>query len=238
MVLALQQAGAERGLLILSRGEDLRIEAEATTAAGRVTVRGRRDHATERDLPESIVRDVEPARQTVLLDDAAAEHPFPADPYLRERHARSILCMPLMSEAALIGLLYLENSLAARVFTAARVESLTLLASQVAIALENARRHSELREAEQKLHRHEADLRQTIENLPVMIWTAQADGVLDFVNQRWIDFGGGTWSGDGGDRRWLASVHPDDALLVEQRWTEAVASGAPYELELRVRGGD
>src|SRR5262249_19626675 len=110
MVLALQEAGAERGVLILSRGDELHIEAEATTVAGRVMVHRRDDHATATDLPESILHYVARTRQSVILDDAAADNPFVSDPYVRQRHARSILCLPLVKQSALVGMLYLENN--------------------------------------------------------------------------------------------------------------------------------
>ena len=64
---------------------------------------------------------------------------FAADPYIRQRQARSILCLPLITQAKLIGVLYLENNLAPRVFAPGRIAVLKLLASQAAIALENTR---------------------------------------------------------------------------------------------------
>jgi PAS domain S-box-containing protein len=75
----------------------------------------------------------------VILDDASAQHPFAADAYVRERHAHSVLCLPLLKQAELIGVLYLENNLASHVFTPSRLTVLKLLASQAAVALENAR---------------------------------------------------------------------------------------------------
>ena len=68
-----------------------------------------------------------------------SENPFSADPYIFQRHARSILCLPLISRAKLIGVLYLENNLTPHVFTPARTAVLKLLASQAAMSLENAR---------------------------------------------------------------------------------------------------
>src|SRR5262249_7205602 len=114
MVLALQQAGAERGLLMLSRGEDLQIEAEATTVASCVTVHRRQDRATATDLPESILRYVARTRQSVILDDAGADTPFVSDPYIQARHARSILCLPLVKQAVLLRLLYPDTNLTPR----------------------------------------------------------------------------------------------------------------------------
>ena len=78
-------------------------------------------------------------QQSVILDDAAAQNPFSADAYLRPDACRSVLCLPLLKQAKLIGVLYLENNLASHVFTPARIAVLELLASQAAISLENAR---------------------------------------------------------------------------------------------------
>ena len=92
-------------------------------------------------------------QETVILDDAAAQSSFAADPYIRQRMARSILCLPLINQAKLVGVLYLENNLAARVFAPARIAALTLLASQAAISLENTRLYRDLAEREAKIRR-------------------------------------------------------------------------------------
>src|SRR4030088_2537044 len=88
-----------------------------------------------------------------MLDDASAQNPFPADEYIRQKHARSILCLPLVKQAKLIGALYLENNPASHVFTPARISVLELLASQAAISLENARLYNDLREREARIRR-------------------------------------------------------------------------------------
>ena len=104
-------------------------------------------------LPESVLHYVLRTRESVILDDAAAQSPFGVDPYIRQRQARSILCLPLLNQAKLIGVLYLENNLAPRVFAPARISVLKLLASQAAIALENARLYSDLGEREARIRR-------------------------------------------------------------------------------------
>src|SRR4029077_4248105 len=105
---AIEQAGAERGLLILTRGAEPRIEAEATTGGEAVVVQLRDQPVTAAALPESVLHYVLRTRESVILDDAAAQPTFAADPYLRQRRTRSILCLPLMTQAKLIGVLYLE----------------------------------------------------------------------------------------------------------------------------------
>ena len=73
---------------------------------------------------------------------------FSEDDYLRGRQAKSILCLPLIKQARLTGLLYLENKLTSHAFTPARIAVLELLASQAAISLENTRLYSDLQERE------------------------------------------------------------------------------------------
>jgi PAS domain S-box-containing protein len=153
MRIAIAQAGAERGLLILSREAELRIEAEATTDADTILVQLRDAPLSTAALPESVLHYVLRTRENVILDDAAAHAPYAADPYIRERRVRSILCLPLTTQAKLIGVIYLENNLAPRVFMPARIAVLRLLASQAAIALENARLYRDLEQREAKIRR-------------------------------------------------------------------------------------
>jgi PAS domain S-box-containing protein len=150
---AMAQAGAERVLLILERGAAPRIAAEATTSGDTVTVHLRDDAVAEDVLPESVLHYVLRTRESVTLDDAVAQSPFAADPYIRQRQARSVLCLPLLNQAKLIGVLYLENNLAPRVFAPARLAVLKLLASQAAISLENTRLYRDLAEREAKIRR-------------------------------------------------------------------------------------
>ena len=89
----------------------------------------------------------------MILDDAAAQSPFAVDPYIRQHQARSVLCLPLLNQAKLIAVLYLENNLTPRVFAPARIAVLKLLASQAAISLENAHLYRDLAEREAKIRR-------------------------------------------------------------------------------------
>jgi PAS domain S-box-containing protein len=149
----IEQAGAERGLLILPRGTEPRIEAEATTCEESIVMRLRDEPLTAAAVPETVIQYVLRTRESVILDDAAAQPPWAAHPYIRERRARSILCLPLITQAKLIGVLYFENNLAPRVFAPARIAVLKLLASQAAIALENAGLYRDLGEREAKIRR-------------------------------------------------------------------------------------
>src|SRR5262245_49644827 len=149
---AIEHAGAERGLLVLPRSGDLWIHAEAHTSGSAVVVGLCETPVSAAALPESVVRYAARTHESVLLDDATARHPFAADAYLQQ-HARSVLCLPLVRQGALAGLLYLENTLTAHAFPPERSAVLAVLAAQAAIALENTRLYRELQEREARIRR-------------------------------------------------------------------------------------
>src|SRR5262249_31590992 len=148
---AIEHAGAGRGLLILPRGDEQRIEAEATTSGDTVVVRLGEQCITSVALPESVLHYVVRTKESVILADASAQNPFSTDDYIRQQQARSILCLPLLKQGKLIGVVYLENNLAPHVFTPARISVLKLVSSQAAISLENARLYAERQNAEESL---------------------------------------------------------------------------------------
>jgi len=149
---ALEQAGAERGLLLLANGAKQRIAAEATTRDDALTVCLRDEPVAATALPESIVRYVLRTRESVIVEDAG-QSMFGADPYVQEHQLRSVLCLPLLNRANVIGVLFLENNLAPGVFAPAQTAVLKLLASQAAISLQNAQLYRDLAAREAKIRR-------------------------------------------------------------------------------------
>src|SRR5262249_24070229 len=123
---AIEHAGAERGLLITTHGEKLQLAAEVLARGDDVIV-----HLTPGDveMPESLIRYVIRLRETVLLDDVPASNSSSLDPYFSSRPARSILCLSLIRQGKLLGVLYLENKLASYVFTADRLTVLKVITS-------------------------------------------------------------------------------------------------------------
>ena len=142
-----EHAGAERGLLLLNHGDDhLTVEAEAMTTAMTITVRLCRDLPRPDVLPISILRYVLRTHQMVMLDNAVASQQFSFDPYVSMTSLKSVMCLPILRQANLMGVLYLENRLASDVFTPNRMTVLEVLASQAAISLENAAMYADLEE--------------------------------------------------------------------------------------------
>ena len=150
---AIEHAGAERGLLLLAQDGTQRIAAEAAVVGETVAVQLCDDEASGERLPAAVLQHVLRTQESVVLDDAVSHGLFSGDPFIRERGVRSLLCLPLVKQTRLIGLLYLENNLAPRVFAPARQAVLKLLASQAAISLENARLYRELAKREARIRR-------------------------------------------------------------------------------------
>lgn len=149
----IENAGADRGLLILPSGDEYLIQAEARASADQIDVMMRQEPITPITCPESLVRYVIRTRESVILDDASKPNLFSVDDYLRKRQSKSILCVPLIKQGELTGILLLENALTSHAFTPARITVLEMLAAQAAISLENTRLYSDLQEREAKVRR-------------------------------------------------------------------------------------
>ena len=220
MVSTIEHAAAERGLLMICRGGQLRIAAEGTTRNDKVVVDLRDNLATAQDLPISVVNYVVRTTETLLLDDASLGDQFSADEYFARTGSRSLLCLPLLKQGRLIGILYIENRLVSHAFSRAQVEVLRLVSSQAAISLENASLYS-------KLHRSEAYLAraQQLSNTgsfgwkpatSELVWSEQTFRILGFDVATKPDF----------DLA-MERVHPEDGDFVARALEEAVRAEPP-----------
>ncbi|MFM0339369.1 trifunctional serine/threonine-protein kinase/ATP-binding protein/sensor histidine kinase [Paraburkholderia fungorum] len=152
MTIALQTAGADRGLLIVPQQPDgYRIEAEAHINGDGIELN--REPVPLSAVPAALLRYVIHTQKSVIIDDALTFNLFSEDDYLSRGVTRSVFCLPLVRQGKLGGLLYLENTATSHVFTARRSALLDLLASQAAISLENTRLYADLQEREAKVRR-------------------------------------------------------------------------------------
>lgn len=149
MEILIESAGAQSGVLLLNNDGELRAEAYGTIASGTTQVIQRDDDTPSQtgaamEWPAAIVNYVMRTQQSLVLDNAAIDDRFSQDPYIQTHQPKSVLCAPLKNQGRLSGLIYLENNLAPNAFTPNRLEVLSLLSSQAAIALDNARLYTNL----------------------------------------------------------------------------------------------
>jgi len=238
---ALEHAGAQRGLLMIQHGGAQRLEAEATTGGDTIAVRLRQAGVSAAELPESVLHYVVRTRESVILDDALVQNVFSADEYIRRNRVRSVLCLPLIKQTTLIGVLYLENNLTPGVFTPARSAVLKLIASQAAIALENAhlytdlkQENSERRRVEEALRRSEAylDQAQAASHTGSFGWNAVTDEMY------WSAETFRIYEVDGTVPPGLAQIvrqtHPEDRDFHQQILDRARHEGKDFDLEYRL----
>ena len=161
----------------------MQIEAEAATDRDTIAVRFLSKVPASSVLPDSVLQYVLRTKEAVIIDDAASSQ-FSGDPYFIRARARSILCLPLIKQATLTGVLYLENGLASHVFTPARIAVLKLLASQAATSLENAHLYSDLDQAQAYLSEAQR-LSQTgslgwVPSSGEIIWSSETYRIFDY----------------------------------------------------------
>jgi len=188
----LEHAAAERGCLLLSQAKGLVLAAasgadkEAFGPLDRVVAPSR--------LPLSLCKSVLRSRKPGLLADAAESHRYMADPYFAKAARRSVLCLPIVRQDKVMGLLYLENNLIPGAFSGARLGVLDVLASQATIALENARLYTELQQENAERRRAEAFLRESqallqsiIDNTTAIIFVKDTEGRYLLINRQYED---------------------------------------------------
>lgn len=138
MHLAIENAGAERGALVLETDEGPQVHAFDGSSADRPAAAGV-PLARADSVPAALVNLVRRTGETLVLADAPADETHGADPYVLARAPRSLLVQPVQQQGRLLGVLVLENRRVAGAFGPARLRMLTLLATQAAVSLENAR---------------------------------------------------------------------------------------------------
>ena len=245
--IVLQSAGAQTGSLLLCAGEALELAAQASVdqAAGdpssvQVRFYGRRAPA-EGSLPAAILNYVRHSREQVLLQDVAQPNPFSSDPYFVTHRPKSVLCLPILRQDALIGLLYVENNLLTHAFAPKRVEVLNLLASQTAISLENAQLFANLLQenrerklVEQTLRESQARIRRLVESNIIGVVFMDISGGISEANQAfWQLSGYSRHELDAGAVRWTDMTPPEYHGADEQAIEELRSTGicTPFEKE-------
>ena len=183
------------------------------------------------------------AGEPVIVDDLEEEGRFRPSRRLFALGARSSVSVPIGSRERRFGVLG-ASSRRAGDFSPDDANFLQGVANILAAAIERARSETRLLTEQRRLEeafRHasegEARFRELADSAPVLIWTADADGMIDFINRGWLEFTGRTVEEETGDT-WVLGVHPDDSEGVGSSWWRAFRRRVPWEREYRLRRHD
>jgi predicted ATPase/signal transduction histidine kinase len=177
MQLVLENAGAQKGFLILENGGNLTIEAEGTVDREDAVLLQSTEVITSQLISIAIINYVVRTQESVVLNEATVEGFFTTDPYILKYKPKSILCVPLTHQGKLISILYLENNLTTGAFTTDRLEVLKVISSQAAISIENARLYTQLEDyshtLEQKVEERTGELKEKNSQLENTLYELQ-----------------------------------------------------------------
>ncbi|MEG4270290.1 MULTISPECIES: AAA family ATPase [unclassified Microcoleus] len=236
--LAIENAGADKCVLTLLRDDSLLVKGSITQGRNPVVLQ-RIPVEESHEIPLKLIYKVKHNNQAVVLVNATADPTLANDPYIMRQQPKSILCSPILHQGKLMGILYLENSLAIGAFTSDRVELLNLLCAQAAISLENARLYEQAQQMLVELSASKARFQKLADNLPGIIYQLclAPDGSVSipYVSPGCAalyevppqDFLAGIT-----DFRMLE--HPDDRRDLTQAFIHSAETLMPFEQEWRI----
>ncbi len=142
----MENAGAQRGFLILKNEITGDLFIEAMGEAEEILVNQSIPLNKSTNLCVEIVNYVARTQQELVLNNAQNEGDYQTNSYLQKQGVKSVLCLPVLYQNMLKGLLYLENNLVANAFSPSHVSVLNMISTQAAISLENANMYNNLDE--------------------------------------------------------------------------------------------
>jgi len=162
MQIVIENAGADRGCLLLPQQDNWFIEAQSEISSAEVTVLQSIAVEKSEQVSTNIIHYVARTQESVVLSDATQDGRFSQEPYIIKQRPKSVLGLPLVNQGQLTGILYLENRLTEGAFTQQRLQVLNMLSSQLAISIENSLLYNNL---EQKVTERTYELAQRTDEL-------------------------------------------------------------------------
>ncbi len=138
MRIVMENAGADRSVLVLQDGTHFHVVA-STTLQGTTMLKEKERAENTNLLCRPLVLQALRIGNTIVIDDASIDDELSTDSYIVANGPRSVMALPIAHQGRLIGLLYFENTNTTHAFTPSRTRVLQLLSSQIAVSIENAR---------------------------------------------------------------------------------------------------
>eukprot|EP00026_Physarum_polycephalum_P000057 Phypoly_transcript_00057.p1 GENE.Phypoly_transcript_00057~~Phypoly_transcript_00057.p1 ORF type:complete len:2589 (+),score=470.61 Phypoly_transcript_00057:138-7904(+) len=157
--IVMQNSGAQRGIFVAPDPSNGKLFVEAMGEVGSEVISARVD-INQAPVPVGIIQYVFRTKLHVLTDDAGEAGKFTFDPYVQQFAVKSVLCVPVLNQAKVVGILYLENNLMPGTFTNERLEIVQILSSQIAISFENATLYKNLQSSYHLLQAQNERLRE------------------------------------------------------------------------------
>jgi formate hydrogenlyase transcriptional activator len=176
-------------------------------------------------------------QQPLIIPSLEAETRFPAvAEMLKNRGVRSVCALPLTTAHRRLGGLAV-GSIEADAYSREEVSFLSLVANQVALAVDDALNFDALQHAKEDLRAGEESLRLIVDSIPGLVHSTTAEGKLEFVNRQLLDYFGKTLDELKG---WATNdvIHPDDRSHVIAAFTRSIETGQTYDIEQRCRRKD
>jgi signal transduction histidine kinase len=178
---ALQCVNAELAVLCVAEDATLTVVGRSSRCGESIETKLESTTVTPEFLPSSIVYLVKKTKETMFRENAGNDPIFGADPYIRKRNSKAVLCVPLVKQGDLIGVLYLESSHLPTTLASKKVTALEILASQGAVALENAKLYHTLQLQHDRREMVERKLRDTQDKLDRVAKTTQTGELVAFI---------------------------------------------------------
>ncbi|OYO30931.1 ATP-binding sensor histidine kinase [Janthinobacterium sp. PC23-8] len=242
MGIALEHASAQRGLLIRMQGETPLIEAHALLTGRGVDVTLAQSAPHAQDLPLTMLHTAMRTLKPVSVGAEPRPAPFRGDAYLQHYSQCSAICIPMLKQARLVGMLYLENRSASAAFTGEQARVLLLLAAQAAVSLETAALYAELLQENQ----HRREVEKTLRERRAMM--LQGERINRSGSWTW-DLSEATINGTPELCRifglsdpqptmplsiFVEALHPDDQPRVTHVLEHAIAQRKAYTMDYRI----
>jgi signal transduction histidine kinase len=233
MQVVVEHAAAERGILFLMANDSPQAVAEAHLGANGIDVTVCEAGCRDIEFSQSVLNYVVRTRTSLNSAEPANKSLLSADPYLQQRRHVSLHCLPIVTQAKLVGVLYLESRVAVGAFTPQRAAVLDLLAAQAAISFENARLYADLQRSEAFLAEG-----QSISHTGSWSWDART-GKLVWSDEHYRIFGVDSDSGKAPNvARAFRMVHPEDRTALRHTVQSSIRNRAAFTCEYRLIRSD
>ena len=165
--IVVENAGAQSGAFLLVEENKANLYARSSEKGTKIVTP--KPIGADDELPLSVIQYVLRTKDTVIIDEPAKDERFDKDGYIIDSEVASLLCLPIIHQQALIGIIYLENRLTKGSFNTDRTDLLSLLSGQIAVTINNAmlydtleqkvvERTNEIEKQKEKLNRQNKQL--------------------------------------------------------------------------------